>query len=176
MIVTANVSNFLQPHHRNPLIPRAAFALAPRAVGSSYKPQSTPARITPRCNSTDGDDKDQQTSQNSFSLDFLPNLADASPKETAILRIWAPVAVVLGILMLLDAAYSGDWSRIGAITKEQELQLQNLVPVVVAGHGACAVAAGTISAGRGENWAPRAAKTMASGFVGLVEVALLPQK
>lgn len=77
--------------------------------------------------------------------------------------------------MLIDAAYSGDWSRIGAITKEQELQLQGIVPIAFIGHGMCAATAGAISAKRGENWVPRAAKTMASGFVGLVEVILLPE-
>lgn len=93
----------------------------------------------------------------------------------AVLRIYAPVAVVLGILMLLDAAYSGDWSRIGAITKEQEVQLQGFVPVVISGHSLCAVVAGAISARRGEQgWPLRAAKTLASGVVGVVEVALLP--
>ena len=76
--------------------------------------------------------------------------------------------------MFIDAGYSGDWSRIGALTKETELQLQGLLPVVVLGHGACAAVAGAISAKRGENWVPRAAKTMAGGFVTLVEVILLP--
>lgn len=76
--------------------------------------------------------------------------------------------------MLLDAAYSGDWSRIGAITKEDEVFLQSLVPIVFFGHTLCAAAAGYISFNRGENWVPRALKTVASGFVGLVEVVLLP--
>ena len=33
-------------------------------------------------------------------------------------------AIALAVFALVDAAYSGDWSRIGAITKEQELSLQ----------------------------------------------------
>ena len=33
-------------------------------------------------------------------------------------------AIALAVFALVDAAYSGDWSRIGAITKEQELTLQ----------------------------------------------------
>jgi len=95
---------------------------------------------------------------------------------TPLLQVWLPIAVVLGILMVLDAAYSGDWSRIGAITKEQEVQLQGFVPIIVGGHGACAAAAGVISARRGERWVPRAVKTLGAGFVGLIEVALVPEK
>ena len=33
-------------------------------------------------------------------------------------------AIALAVFALVDAAYSGDWSRIGAINKEQELSLQ----------------------------------------------------
>ncbi len=33
-------------------------------------------------------------------------------------------AIALAVFALVDAAYSGDWSRIGAITQEQELTLQ----------------------------------------------------
>lgn len=106
--------------------------------------------------------------------DALAELRKAA--ATPLLQVWLPIGVVLGILMLVDAAYSGDWSRIGAISKEQEMQLQGLVPLVVGGHGACAAAAGVISAKRGENWAPRALKTFGAGFVGLVEVALVPQE
>lgn len=39
-------------------------------------------------------------------------------------RVWLQLGVVLLVLMLIDAAYSGDWSRIGVLTKEQEGQLQ----------------------------------------------------
>jgi hypothetical protein len=37
-------------------------------------------------------------------------------------------------LALVDAAYSGDWSRIGAITKEQELFLQPIVNFIIIAH------------------------------------------
>lgn len=39
-------------------------------------------------------------------------------------RVWLQVGVVLVIFMLIDAAYSGDWSRIGVITSDQEVQLK----------------------------------------------------
>ena len=95
------------------------------------------------------------------------------------LRIYIPTALVLSGLMLLDAAYSGDWVRIGALTTDQELQLQGIVqwitPIAIVGHSGLAVAAGVISARRGEVWAPRAFKTLIAGFVGLVEVVLVPE-
>lgn len=41
-------------------------------------------------------------------------------------RYWLQGGAVLLLLMGIDAAYSGDWSRIGAISKAQELQLQQV--------------------------------------------------
>lgn len=35
-------------------------------------------------------------------------------------------AVFLVLFMMVDAGYSGDWSRIGAISKENEAQLQQV--------------------------------------------------
>lgn len=94
-----------------------------------------------------------------------------------ILKVYAPAVVVLGTLMLIDAAYSGDWSRIGVITKQQEIELQSIIPFEAVGHSVCAVAAGAISAQRGEErWALRALKAFAGGVVSLVEVILLPSK
>ena len=41
-------------------------------------------------------------------------------------RIWLQLGVVLLLLMLVDAGFSGDWSRIGAITTEQEAALRQV--------------------------------------------------
>jgi hypothetical protein len=41
-------------------------------------------------------------------------------------RVWAQLGVVLLLLMGLDAGFSGDWSRIGVLTTEQEQQLQQV--------------------------------------------------
>ena len=46
----------------------------------------------------------------------------ASPLYT----VWLQGSVVVLLFALLDAAYSGDWSRIGAISPEQETQLQQV--------------------------------------------------
>jgi hypothetical protein len=104
-----------------------------------------------------------------------PELSDAI--DNPIYRILLPLAVTAGMLMLFDAAYSGDWSRIGVLTKDQELQLQAFVPIAVGGHGLCCIAAGYISKNRGEaSWPIRSIKALAAGFVGLVEVILLPEE
>jgi len=97
--------------------------------------------------------------------------------EEAALRLYLPIVVILGMSMLVDAAYSGDWSRIGAITKAQEKELQGIFRIALVGHAVCAVVAASLSSRRGDKtWALRGAKVLATGFVGLVEVALLPEK
>lgn len=81
------------------------------------------------------------------------------------------------MLMLFDAAGSGDWSRIGVITKEQELQLQAFVPIAIGAHVMCCVGAGYISKQRGESsWLSRSIKALVSGLVGVAEVILLPEE
>lgn len=39
-------------------------------------------------------------------------------------------AVALGLLALVDAGWSGDWSRIGVWTIEQEAQARNIVQTI----------------------------------------------
>jgi hypothetical protein len=145
-----------------------ARSAAPHFAGSAA-PRSAPraARQLPRICATRGDKTPSEEED--------PLAALRAAAATPLFEVALPGAVVIGILALLDAAYSGDWSRIGAITVEQEAQLRALVPVAAGGHAACAACAAVVSARRGERWAPRAAKTLASGFVGLLEVALVPQ-
>ena len=79
--------------------------------------------------------------------------------------------------MFLDAAYSGDWSRIGAISKDTEEKLQSVAPVAILGHTILSIIAATISARRGDkNWQLRGLKTLAGGFVTLIEVILVPRQ
>lgn len=47
-------------------------------------------------------------------------------------RTWLQLGVVLLLLMLVDAGFSGDWSRIGAITTDQEAALRQVHRVVEA--------------------------------------------
>ncbi len=45
----------------------------------------------------------------------------------------------MALLGLTDAAFSGDWSRIGVLTVTQEAQLQQLVVAIACVHVACSV-------------------------------------
>lgn len=59
----------------------------------------------------------------------------------------AEVVVLLGMLALTDAAYSGDWSRIGAISADTEPVLQKLTIIAWSGHALCAALAAAIVRG-----------------------------
>ncbi|KAI3423954.1 hypothetical protein D9Q98_009788 [Chlorella vulgaris] len=89
-------------------------------------------------------------------------------------RVWLQSAVVLFILMAIDAAYSGDWSRIGVLTHEQEAKLQQALTALGFFHIACGTVAAVVSRRRSEAWVPRTAKVLAVGFLALVEVLVLP--
>jgi hypothetical protein len=148
---TFPTTNFASHHQRSLRPAFASSAQNPRKVAS---PQ-TPAEPDPPTSTSP--------------------LVERNQYDTPLLRIFLPLAVVLGILMFIDAGFSGDWSRIGAITREQESELRSLLPVVVGGHGVCAIVAAAVSLRRNEpNWALRGLKTLAGGFVTLVEVLLVP--
>ena len=61
----------------------------------------------------------------------------------------AQVLLLWGLFMLVDAAYSGDWSRIGAISKELEAQLKGIAPLVGGFHLFCAPVAAVVASKRG---------------------------
>ena len=67
----------------------------------------------------------------------------------------------LSLSLFQDAAYSGDWSRIGVISTETERFLQTFCLFGVAIHALLGVAAAKISMDRGErNWWVRGLKTV----------------
>jgi hypothetical protein len=104
-----------------------------------------------------------------------PELSEAI--DNRFFRVYLPFAVAAGMCMLFDAADSGDWSRIGVISKETERVLQGIVPIAIGGHAVCALVAGYISKQRGEaSYMTRSIKALAAGVVGLVEVILLPEE
>lgn len=53
--------------------------------------------------------------------------------------------MALVILAAVDAAYSGDWSRIEVISKQDELWLQSALKALAAWHGVNAIAAYVIA-------------------------------
>lgn len=62
------------------------------------------------------------------------------------------------VLAAVDAAYSGDWSRVGVITKETEDSLKPLIIALGAFHIGCAVVAARIASSKQLNVAPRVLK------------------
>ena len=64
-------------------------------------------------------------------------------------RCLAAGAILLVILAAVDAAFSGDWSRIGAISTDSELWLQSSLKILAAWHLSMGVAAYVIAAQNG---------------------------
>ncbi|KAK9831117.1 hypothetical protein WJX74_003956 [Apatococcus lobatus] len=80
--------------------------------------------------------------------------------------------IAVGLFMLVDAAYSGDWSRIGAISKETETQLKGVAPLVGVFHLLCAPVAAIVASRRGLSTPKAVAKTLLIGGPALFEIVL----
>lgn len=70
-------------------------------------------------------------------------------------------AVVLVILAAIDAAYSGDWSRMGVISKEVELGLRPLLGLLGLFHIFCGTIGAIAASRKGYNPVPATAKVPA---------------
>lgn len=79
-------------------------------------------------------------------------------------------AVLIGGLGVVDAAYSGDWSRIGVISKETELILQQAVQIIVPIHAVEGLIAAAIARGKGTNLFVAWIKGFAFGALGIWEI------
>jgi hypothetical protein len=79
-------------------------------------------------------------------------------------------AVFVLILGFIDAGYSRDWTRIGAITPEFEQRLRDWAVILGWVHVAAAAAAGAVANARGLPVAPATAKTFLVGFLAFLEV------
>lgn len=80
--------------------------------------------------------------------------------------------VALVVAAAVDAAYSGDWSRIGAITKETEDGLKPLVQALFAFHALCVVVAVKAAQDKGNDPARAGVKAAFVGFLAAVEAVL----
>lgn len=67
---------------------------------------------------------------------------------------------MLVILAAIDAAYSGDWSRIGVISKDVELGLRPLLGLLGIFHIFCGTIAAVAASRKGYNPVPATAKVM----------------
>ena len=103
------------------------------------------------------------------------NLEDPLTKKA--ITTYIPIVICLLILMFLDAAYSGDWSRIGVLTSEQEKLLRDFVVLSVAIHGLLGLGAAVVSYRRGEkSFLVRGLKTFVVGIVAFSEVWYIPEE
>ena len=101
------------------------------------------------------------------SADLVATLKAAT--RSSLYRGPLQVAVFLIVFMAFDAAFSGDWSRIGAITKETEAALKPVCGAISAVHLASAGVAYAAVSRRGGDPRFPVAKALAVGFLAAVE-------
>lgn len=85
-------------------------------------------------------------------------------------------AVFVGVLAAVDAGYSGDWSRIGVISQQDEATLQQLLPSLAAFHVFCAVVSGIAAklGNRQVKW-PVAKAMLVGGLAMFEQLLQLPE-
>lgn len=86
-------------------------------------------------------------------------------------------AVFVGVLAAVDAGYSGDWSRIGAISQQDEFALQQILPSLAAFHAFSAIVSGIAAnlGGRPVVW-PVAKATLVGGLAMFEQLLQLPEE
>ena len=115
-------------------------------------------------------------SRNEDAADDLVSVWGGLEIPKPLLTTYIPVVLVVAILAYLDAAFSGDWVRIGVLSSSQEQFLRDFCIVGVAIHALLGVAAAKVSRDRGERtWALRGLKTFVVGIVSFTEVIHLPE-
>jgi len=162
------------------MVPRCASArsfarIAPRAR-SSGETRARPRRGRGASTRASKDDDARGGGDDSFAYGdarvwaLCKDVAGSTPREAWFAPAQVGVAVVLA--GVVDAGYSGDWSRIGAITTAQEGAIRAFCVFVAVAHGALGVVAYDIARRRNvmdPRWA--FVKTFVVGTLALVEVA-----
>jgi hypothetical protein len=134
------------------------------AVRATHHRNAAAARLTvARGAARDPSDSTSTSSSTSSSASGIAALV-GTPVFTAL-----QLGELLVILGLIDAGYSGDWSRIGAISKETELVLQKLSLIVIVGHLGTAAWTGVLAARKGKSPVLPAVKGFLFGALGVYE-------
>ena len=133
-------------------------------VGTSQRGLMTRVAATDE----DAGSSDQDDLPEFFCLDFY-QAAGRSVADARWFNTYLQGAVFVGILGFVDAGYSGDWSRIGAISTELEAKLRFYALVLLGVHVVAAAAAGKVAQSRGLPVAPAVGKTFAVGFLAFLE-------
>ena len=96
---------------------------------------------------------------------------DVFARENARAMRVGELAIVLAFAGCADAGYSGDWSRVGALTLEGEGVARACANAIACAHVACACASMNVANERGTNEVLAFAKGLAFGVVGVADVA-----
>ena len=164
----------LQQRPRGLSLPRGAPASAPPASDQRrqrflLKPArplpSPPAATRKRGDGGEGSSSEATSSDSGGDLSELA----ASLTRSWWFRVPLQGAVALIVLAAVDAAYSGDWSRIGAISKGTEEALKPLVVALGGVHLVCAGVAGAAASRKGNSVPKAAAKAALVGFLAAAE-------
>lgn len=96
--------------------------------------------------------------------------------KTPLYSKYLQAAVFVGVLAAVDAGYSGDWSRIGAISKQDEVLLQQLLPSLALFHAFSACVSGVVAAraGRPIIW-PVTKAALVGGLAMFEQLMRLPE-
>lgn len=105
-----------------------------------------------------------ETAVNSPLVDALQSLS-----RTTAYRGPLQIGVFLVVFMIFDAAWSGDWSRIGAISKDTEAALKPVTAAITAVHAASGAVAFRAASARGASPLWPTAKALAVGVLAALE-------
>ena len=157
----------------------ATRVVVARAARARANARRTTRRATRGARATrgDGDDDDDGGGGRFCAYDArawraLEDACGRWPREAWFAPLQASIAVALA--GVVDAGYSGDWSRVGALTTEQEAWARRFVAFVAAAHAVVGAVARDVALKRGASATTANAafaKTFVVGFVGLVEAA-----
>ena len=84
---------------------------------------------------------------------------------------FGPLQLALAVVLAgtVDAGWSGDWSRVGALTKAREADARAFVECVCVANASMALVARDVAKRRGMDGTRAFAKTLVVGFVGVVD-------
>jgi hypothetical protein len=155
--------------------PRALVS-APTRFARAMGPLGV-ARASSSSSATNEDDDDAKTASAFYAYDetlwrAAENALGDVPSAPWLSKL--QIAIVLALSMAVDAGFSGDWSRIGALTTDQEAFIRAFLVFVAVAHGALGVVAYDIAVKRGRDRSGAVLaflKVFVVGFTALVEVS-----
>ena len=156
--------------------PRALVS-APTRFARATGPFFGVARASSSSSATNEDDDDAKTASAFYAYDetlwrAAENALGDVPSAPWLSKL--QIAIVLALSMAVDAGFSGDWSRIGALTTDQEAFIRAFLVFVAVAHGALGVVAYDIAVKRGRDRSGAVLaflKVFVVGFTALVEVS-----